>query len=569
MTSMKRVQTLKLLWEKRFRGIYSPSHYALDGTGELTLATPRPLAPRSYDITSYALDSAAEPRWGLSVETLLKMNLSTRDIGIGMTSDDLYIFRPNSKTKFLADRHINYVDCSLSEDGSRLAALFSDLAGSSFALAYGDADARVIWMREFDAPVTSVAISRDGNRVLVGCESGSLTLLDAGRRDVWQFEMESAVRAVACSQDATSIAYADAAGRIGLITGDGTRLWEYSAGLEIVALALSADASVCAAVGTLPGDAQQLATLICISPDGSEGFRLETDRRVTGVAVSPEGEYLATGARDGTISVYAVSTGEVEASGRIEAAKQAALREQAAGNHSAACALLRQALDLSPADVATCELYLSIRDAWFEESLRLAQSAMQAGDLLLAITQLADIVAEEPLYVPAIELLKFARAERARLLVEQGLQQEDEGNIEAAEQSLTEAALVSPRENTDPRRVLGSFHARLAEVAEAGANTKLAAGDRDGALHLLSQAQARHANPERAKRISSLRIESEFEAGMEAYNARRYEEAIFQFKKTLTMAPGHSDAARYLEYARRFSQDSASDSLQDRFSRLE
>ena len=61
----------------------------------------------------------------------------------------------------------------------------------------------------------------------------------------------------------------------------------------------------------------------------------------------------------------------------------------------------------------------------------------------------------------------------------------------------------------------------------------------------------------------------EFAAGMAAYNEKRYREAIFQFKKALARDPAHSEAKRYLAFAQRFEQDATTDTLTDRFSRLE
>src|SRR5580658_4992314 len=202
------IRTVNLIWQIKHRGIYTPSPFALGDDGTLALATPRPLEPRWYDFTLHKLDGGVEVRWGFSAETLIKMEVSHSDDGIGMTSDDLYLFRNRNKSRFLSDKHINYIDAALSGDGSRVAAAFSDLAGASFAAAYGDISGRLIWLEEFDSPIAVVAISRDGTRVAAGLESGALTLLDQERRAVWTFELEAPVRAIACSTDAERVAYA-------------------------------------------------------------------------------------------------------------------------------------------------------------------------------------------------------------------------------------------------------------------------------------------------------------------------------------------------------------------------
>ncbi len=220
------IRNVNLIWQKKHRGIYAPSPFALDDSGTLALATPRPLEPRTYDFTLHKPDGGVEVRWGFTAETLMKMEVSHSDDGTGMTSDDLYLFRNKNKSRFLTDKHINYIDAALSADGSRVIAAFSDLAGASFALAYGDISGRLIWLEEFDSPITVVSISRDGSRVAVGLESGSLTLLDQERRCVWNFELESPVRSVACSVAAERVAYGLGGGVVGLIGGDGARVWE-------------------------------------------------------------------------------------------------------------------------------------------------------------------------------------------------------------------------------------------------------------------------------------------------------------------------------------------------------
>ena len=61
----------------------------------------------------------------------------------------------------------------------------------------------------------------------------------------------------------------------------------------------------------------------------------------------------------------------------------------------------------------------------------------------------------------------------------------------------------------------------------------------------------------------------EFAAGMAAYNAKEYREAVFQFKKVLARDAAHSEAKRYLGFSQKFAQDTSNEALNDRFSRLE
>src|SRR5437016_14557245 len=108
---MPSIRTVNLAWERKIRGSYAVSRYALNDNGTLTLAIPRPLEARAYDLTRVALDGAAEVRATFSVETLLEIEVSAEsDTVIGMTSDDLYLLHAGSKSRFLPERRILFVD---------------------------------------------------------------------------------------------------------------------------------------------------------------------------------------------------------------------------------------------------------------------------------------------------------------------------------------------------------------------------------------------------------------------------------------------------------------------------
>ena len=570
MSSIRKIQNVNLLWEKRFRGAYAPGQYALSSEATLTLATPRPLEPRAYDLTLHRADGGADVQWGFTVETLLKMEVSDSDDCIGMTADDLYLFHDRSKSRFLADKHVNYIDCALSADGLRLAAIFSDLAGSSFALAYGDITGKLVWLREFDTQVSCVAISRDGSHVLVGDEAGRLTMLDASRRDLWQFEIDSPVRTVACSQNGESIIYGSEGGRTGVIDGDGARRWENQYYGEPVALAISADGSRSAQLTIIPGDASRQATISCFARDGSEDWRHDTERRTTGISLSPEGEFLTVGARDGTISVYSVTYGEGSTAAiAYESALARAQRSWGDGNPGQACAILRTAAQANPSVVALSEDYLAYRTAWFDFEFTAVDNSLKESDPKSAIRILSALLEEDPFSIPAIEKLRSARMSRADQLIELALNLEESGKFDQAEMNLTEAVAVSPIDIPIARTTLAALAARLAEVSDGNAEQMLMDGNKQGAIEALTMAQAKSPDPVRSARILLLHTELEFEKGMAAYNSRSYTEAQFQFKKVLNLNGAHPEAAKYLEYARRFSQESTTDSLQDRFSRLE
>ena len=566
------IRTVNLLWEKKQRGVYAPSPFALDDDGTLAQAAPRPLEPRAYDFTLVKPDGGSDIRWGFSVETLLKLQISHANNCIGMTSDDLYLFRNRNKLKFLSEKHINYIDAALSEDGMRIAAAFSDLAGASFALAYGDIDGKLLWLREFDTQISSITISRDGTRVAAGVESGTLTLLDAARREVWSFELEEPICAVACSRDGNKVAYATAGGAVGLIGGDGARIWEASIRGDVVAMALSADASLCALLATEVGDTAGLAPIYCLMQDGSEGWQHDTDRRCTGISVSPNGGFLAIGSRDGAVSLFEIAPGEQAESLAGDTTDAALARAQElteAGDPEQACLALKNALRANPADLLLHQEYLRIKQMWHGASIETGRQALAEGDARAAIRCFAAMLEEDPLCTDAARMLRRARETRAAQLIEEAAQLEADSDFTGADERLREAVAVAPADIPSPRTQLAALLEQRAAAIDTLAVQLQRDGDKEGALDSLLLAQKQRPKPERAARIRELQIEAEFAAGMQAYDAKRYNQAVFQFKKVLRLDKNNAESQRHLEFARRFAQETSTESLQDRFSRLE
>ncbi len=569
---MASIRNVNLVWEMKHRGVCSPSAFALSDIGTLALSTPRPLEARAYDFTLYDAGGASDVRWGFTVETLQKMETSQSDNCVGMTSDDLYLFCNRSKSRFLSDRHINYIDASLSHDGQRLAAAFSDLAGASFAVAYGDISGRVIWLEEFEFQPTAVSISGNGMRIAIGCETGNLTLLDSARREVWVFELNSSIKALACSTDGQRIAYAADNGSIGLIGGDGVRIWESAVNGTVTHLALSGDGNVCAVLTSNPDDVMGAGVVHCLMADGGEGWQHETERRSTGVSLSSNGKYLAVGSRDGYATLYELSLSEQTDSPGAEftdAVRAQARKQVASGELAEACKSLWTALSNSPGDVELHQEYLATKKSWHESASIKGEEAMAMGEPKTAIRVFSEMLEEDPLCSDAAASLRRARCARSQQLLEEANSAEAIGDLGVAENALRQAAAVALPDNADPRVHLAAFFGRRAATLDALAELQRSQGNDAEALSSLMTAQSLSPVATRLKTITDLQIEIEFEIGMAAYDNREYNQAVFQFKKVLRLNKNHAEANRRLEFARRFAQDRTTESLQDRFSRLE
>ncbi len=569
---MATIRTVNLLWERKFRGAYPLSRFALDDEGTLALAVPRPLEARTFDLTQYKRDGSVEVRAGFAVETLIKLEASVQsDNLIGMTADDVYLFQGASKSRFMPERRINFLDAALSGDGRMLATVFSDIAGASYAMAFGEIGGYVTWLREIDSPASTIAIARDGSRVALGAEAGTLWLLDAGRREVWEFAQDSPVRALCCSSNGQHVAYGTSDGKVGLIDDEGARLWETRLPGEIFAIALSASADLCAALCRHPENPAAVH-IFCLDATGTVGWDFDSEKRLLGLAVSSDGKTLATGARDGTTTLYEVVPGEgtaVRTGAALEDPLKIAETQYRAGNLAQALQTLREALDVNPADCEGCDRLLAARDRYFHEAFAQGQTQLAQGQFSAAIGTLGILLHEEPLHIETAQALRETRQKRSEELIQTARTQSGAGDVYRAEMTLREAIAVAPSGQTPARVELASLIARHAADADAEADRLLAQGNLPSGLAALERAQSVASNPERARKIVRAHTAMEFAAGMTAYNEKRYGEAVFQFKKVLARDPAHTEAKRYLNFAQKFAQDATTESLTDRFSRLE
>ncbi len=562
------IRSLNLIWERRIRGSYPVARYALDDDGTLALAVPRPLEARTYDLTRLALDGAAEQRFGFAVETLLKLEGGARaDSLVGMTSDDLYLFHAGSKQRFLSDRRLIYIDAALSADGQRLATLFSDIAGASFAIAYGEIGGRVVWSLDLDVTPTVIAIGRDGARVAFGAEGGTVHLMDAARRHLWEFGQPEPVSAIACSSDGATVAYGTLLGGVGLVDSGGTRRWEARLPGAVTALALAGDGHLCAAL-CRPEGSPTASRLFCILNNGQIAWDYDAELALVGLTVSSDGRYLATGTRGGSVSVYEVVPGAAVEGADLDALRQQVAARLDAGESELAVVALRALLAADPADVEAGEQRVALRAQLRETHLARARELRQVGDLEGAAAALDATLQDDPLDVETAQLLRDIRHERGREYLERARACRLEEDDDAAENALLAALAIDP-DAIEARRHLRDLRAKRAEANDREADARRAENDLEGAVSALERAQAQAPTRDRANRLERARIDLEFEIGMAAYNAKRYPEAVFQFKKVLQAVPDHAEAKRYLGYAQKFARDSSTDSLNDRFSRLE
>lgn len=280
-------------------------------------------------------------------------------------------------------------------------------------------------------------------------------------------------------------------------------------------------------------------------------------------------------ARDATVTLYEIVPGEGDEAaaplptlGTPEDARAQAAALAQEGDLEGACRLLGAALETAPADAALCEDLLARREAWFATRFAQATAQMEAGDVAGAVGTLEAMQPIEPLRTAAVALLEKARAEHGRQRLTAAEQAEAVGNFAAAEAALREAIASAPF-LLEARRKLGTLRARQAELLDAEAEALLARGEMEAGVAALEKAQFLAPSTGRAGRLEKAEVAREFAAGLDFYNEKRYQEAVFQFKKALARDPDHAEAKRYLSFAQKFVKDAAEDGQGDRFRFLE
>ena len=340
---------------------------------------------------------------------------------------------------------------------------------------------------------------------------------------------------------------------------------------EIIALALSASGELCAALIALPDNTG--TKLFCLVGNGQVDWEWHSERRLMRVAVSPDGGHIAVGSRDGTAALYTVVQGEggAQNAGTDDAVSRAfetADRFGAAGDFLSGYKVLREALMAHPADLTLAQEAAARRDSLLENTFGQAQAAREKSDYAgaeAAILRLLDVEPHEP---QMTALRATLRQEHARHLLQRAQNFVRAEQPDAAEKALLEAINVDPF-SAEARRELGVLRAERTAGLDAEAERLLAAGQLEAGIAALEKAQAVAPTPQRTAALHQARTAAEFAVGMTHYNAKNYEQAVFQFRKVLAREPAHAEAKRYLNFAQSFAQNADTDTVADRFAHLE
>ncbi len=120
--------------------------------------------------------------------------------------------------------------------------------------------------------------------------------------------------------------------------------------------------------------------------------------------------------------------------------------------------------------------------------------------------------------------------------------------------------------NVQAREELAGLQDALAARYLVDAGQALDAGRPSEAVQLLEKAQDLKASEEVLARLADARCKHAFATGLALYEAKKYSEAAFQFRKVLSIDPQNAEAGKYIEYCESLRQDEI---RFGRFSKLE
>src|SRR5205085_11534048 len=138
-------------WRCRLRGLLPLAPEALGDDGRLVLVRPDELEARKYQILQADSTGRISGTGSAIVETVRQMCVTAdAPMMIGVTDDDLYLFREGRKSRFLPERRVAYLSVALARTGRFFAAGLTDMMVAGQTLALADADGKVSWTKGLD-----------------------------------------------------------------------------------------------------------------------------------------------------------------------------------------------------------------------------------------------------------------------------------------------------------------------------------------------------------------------------------------------------------------------------------
>jgi hypothetical protein len=557
---------VNLLWQKhRMRGLMAATGRNVADDGRALLIRPDELETRTYQVLSLSPNGDCAEQSALSVETVHRFDvLVDGRVLLGMTDDDIYLFRDAKKIRFMGDKRVLYTDACLAPEAACFVCGFSDALLASHAVALGDTNGRVLWTKDLETPPNRVAIGSDGKAVALALQEGRILALDSRRATLWESAQPEPVTALAMPASGARCAGGTEEGAVFMLDEDGGFRWRAPVGLPVLAVATDGAAEWVAAVCSDGGT----HLLACLGPDGRLVWEYELDARPSGVSLSPNGRHLLVTTALGSAALFEVdfSAAPRRLAGTGSPMEHDAARTaEEAGDLHGARQVLVAALAAAPHDVAAARRLHELDLRLLEQYRAEAQRHAEQGDLHAALDVLETAAALAPWNRPMFEQRVQYRAAAVDAAVRRAREQEAAHNWDAATDTWLEVLQLDPRRLEAREALLQVRKAEALELMRAG-DERHAAGDPLQAVALWQQAERLDPTEALESRLRQAEVERAVAAGLAYYQEQRLPEAAFQFKKALALEPEHETAHRYLGYCKTGANDHL---ISDRFARLE
>jgi tetratricopeptide (TPR) repeat protein len=557
--------SVNLLWQKRLRGLLPVPLHAVAESGHALLLRPDEMEHRTYQVLSADPDGEIRELGAISVETVYRFDgVPDGKLMIGMTADDIYVFKDGKKIRFMADRRVTYADAALSPKTGWFAAGFSDALFASHGVAFGDANGRFGWAKDMEQAVNRVAISGDGRTLAVGLQDGRVRALDNMRNPLWTCAQDEAITAMAMPGAGPDVIVGTELGTVLSLDADGGFRWRSPVGLPVLAVSVD-EANQW--VASLHSDGTT-NLLVCLGSDGSPVWEYELEVKPTGVSLAPNGKFLVVTTANGGASGFEVDFASAPSfshggrKARDLAAVDTALE---AGEVGKAHELLTLLARSAPWDAEVGSRRLETRARLLNQLREQSAEAEDEKDWdrALAILQQACQVDpwDEALFAERRQLRERAIAGKA----EQAGTHEATFDPEGAARLWGEILELDPDNGKAREAITRLRTSQAAELMRQG-DDHMARQDLQSAVMLWQQAQNLAPNDDLAERLRKAEVERCVAVGIAHYEAQRLPEATFQLRKALAMDPENETATRYLGYADSVSGDHT---IADRFARLE
>lgn len=562
---MSSLHTANLVFEGKIRGHLPVTRLAVSDSGSIMIAVPDAHQPRLYHLMRIAAAGGVDEIGAFSVETLRHIDFSEDGRAfVAATDDDVYVFRDDKKTRFFPGTRDNYTAVSISASGELFAVGSADMILSSYSITLARTSGGTVWIKDCPFSVTSIRVTADASKILAGSDDGAAVMLDNSRSVIWQLQDDDPISAVAVSQSGEVSVLGTKGGAVRAVDAEGNRLWETVGAGPVVDCAITDDSELIAVARKTPAGSGLVEFLLA---DGTSMLEHRVVSQVVSVACSRSGRFGAISCEDGTVQILELTLAPARARS-TEMVKTlydegcAAIEE---GDHAGALERFTKLLEFCPSHVDACRKLVEVRSVLVRRHVEEAERLASEGALAESVQELRAAAAMCPYDRDVFERLTTSRERLISDSLARAVSSADAGQLEEA-LARVEEVLQLDFTHVQAREELDRLENALVAKYTADADAALETGRPAEAVQILEKAAALRPSPQVRELLAKARAREALKQGLALYEAQKYSQAAFQFRKVLSIDPDNAEAQKYIEYAESLRQD---DMLFDRFSKLE